>query len=76
MKISKNKKMCFFLISQGSLNPKIRFLGQKVWHVARSQTDRQTDMTDRQKRSAMRIQLFKKTGCEIIYCDQTKALRC
>ena len=30
MKISKNKKMRFFLMSQGSLNPKIRFLCQKV----------------------------------------------
>ena len=37
MKISKNKKMCFFLMSQRSLNPKIRFLGQKIWPVARSQ---------------------------------------
>ena len=26
-----------------SLNPKIRFLGQTVWPVARPQTDRQTD---------------------------------
>ena len=43
MKISKNKKMRFFLMSQGSLNPKIRFLGQKVWPVARSHTDRHTD---------------------------------
>ena len=43
MKISKNKKMRFFLMSQGSLNPKIRFLGQKVCPVARGQTDRQTD---------------------------------
>ena len=43
MKISKNKKMRFFLMSQGSLNPKIRFLGQKVWPVACAQTDRQTD---------------------------------
>ena len=35
-------------MSQGSLNPKIRFLGQKVWPVARSRTDRQTDtQTDR-----------------------------
>ena len=40
MKISKNKKMRFFLMSQGSLNPKIRFLGQKVCPVA---ADRQTD---------------------------------
>ena len=35
------QKMRFFLISQGSLNPKIRFLGQKVCPVA------QTDLTDR-----------------------------
>ena len=40
MKISKNKKMRFFLMSQGSLNPKIRFLGQKMCPVARGQTDR------------------------------------
>ena len=39
MKISKNKKISFFLMSQGSLNPKIRFLGQKVCHVACLQTD-------------------------------------
>ena len=39
MKISKNKKIGFFLMSQGSLNPKIRFLGQKVCPVARVQTD-------------------------------------
>ena len=43
MKISKNKKMRFFLISQGSLNPKIRFLGQKMCSVARLQTDTHTD---------------------------------
>ena len=43
MKISKNKKMRFFLMSQGSLNLKIRSLGQKVCLVARVRTDRQTD---------------------------------
>ena len=49
MKISKNKKMRFFLMSQGSLDPKIRFIGQKVCSVARVQTDTQTDrQTDRQ----------------------------
>ena len=42
MEISKHKKMRFFLMSQRSLNPKIRFLGQKVWPVAREQTDRRT----------------------------------
>ena len=31
-------------MSQGSFSPKIRFLGQMVCSVARSQTDRQTDM--------------------------------
>ena len=29
-------------MSQGSFNPKIRFLGQKMWPVARTQTDRHT----------------------------------
>ena len=43
MKISKNKKTSFFLMSQGSLDPKIRFLGQQVCSVARVQTDIQTD---------------------------------
>ena len=47
MKISKNKKMRFFLMSQGSSNPKIRFLGQKVCLVARPQTHTHTQ-TDRQ----------------------------
>ena len=48
MKISKNKKTRFFLMSQGSFNPRIqknRFLSQKVCPVARLQTHthRQTD---------------------------------
>ena len=42
MKISKNKKMRFFLMSQGSLDPKITVLCQKVCSVARVQTDRHT----------------------------------
>merc|ERR1711923_604721 len=42
IKISKNKKMRFFLISQGPFHPKIRFLGQKVCPVARPQTDGHT----------------------------------
>ena len=48
IKISKKQKKLFFLMSQGSLNPKIRFLGQKVCPVAHSHTDRQTHRhTDR-----------------------------
>ena len=43
MKISKKKKIIIILMSQGSLNPKIRFLGQKVWPVDRGRMDRQTD---------------------------------
>ena len=39
--------MRFFLISQGSLNPKIRFLVQKVCPVACLLTDRPGTQTDR-----------------------------
>ena len=42
MKISKNKQLRFFLMSQGSFNPKIRFLGQKVCSVACDQTHTHT----------------------------------
>ena len=42
MKISKKEKKKFFLMSQGSFNPKIRFLGQKVCSVPREHTDRHT----------------------------------
>ena len=42
MNISKNKKMRFFLMSQGSLDPKIRFLCENVCSVAHLQTHRQT----------------------------------
>ena len=41
MEISNNNKK-FFLIAQGSFNPKIRFLGQKVCPAARERTNRQT----------------------------------
>ena len=39
IEISKNKKIGFILMSRGSLNLKISFLGQKVCPVAREQTD-------------------------------------
>ena len=44
MKISKKTKKRFFVMSQGSFNPKIKFLGQKVYLIARLHTDRQTCM--------------------------------
>ena len=50
MKISKNKKMRFFLMSQGSLNPKIRFLGQKMCSAARGRTHRQTETHESENR--------------------------
>ena len=46
MKISKNKKMRFFLMSQGSLDPKIKFLCQKVCSVARVHTDTKVNTED------------------------------
>ena len=42
MKISINKKKHFFLMSQGSLDAKIRVQGQKMCSVARGQTDTHT----------------------------------
>ena len=36
--------MCFFLMSQGSLNLEIKFLGKKVYSVAHLHTHTQTDM--------------------------------
>ena len=46
IKISKNKKMLFFLMSQGSFSPKIRFLDQKVCSVARTKTDTKVNTED------------------------------
>ena len=43
----KTKNVFFFLMSQGSLDLKIRFLGQKVCSVARVHMDRQTDTMNR-----------------------------
>ena len=44
MKISKNKKMRFFLMSQGSFNTKISFLGKKcALQTVYGHTDTQTD---------------------------------
>ena len=43
IQISKNNKVRYYLMSQGSLNTKTRFLGQKVCPVACLQTYGQTD---------------------------------
>ena len=41
--------MRFQELTQGSLMPKISLFGQKLWPIARGQTDKQTDrQTDRQ----------------------------
>ena len=40
---NENFECVFSLMSQGSLNPKIRFLAQKLWSVARVQTETETD---------------------------------
>ena len=42
IKISKNTRRRVYLMSQGSLNPKIRFLGQNMCSVARGRTGRHT----------------------------------
>ena len=42
VKMNISKKMLLFLMSQGSLNQKIGFLGHKLCFVAREHTDTQT----------------------------------
>ena len=39
VKIKIPRKKRYFLMSQGSVNPIIRFLGQNMWSVARERTD-------------------------------------
>ena len=48
--ISKNKKMRFFPMSQGSFSQKIRFLGKKVCSVGRTHTHKQTDRHESENR--------------------------
>ena len=45
-------------LSQGSFNPKITFLGQKLCSVARMQTNRQTDMKVNTEAILSRFQQF------------------
>ena len=44
VKIKIPRKKRYFLMSQGSVNPIIRFLGQKDGSVARARTDERTDI--------------------------------
>ena len=50
MKISKNEKMRFFPMSQGSLNPKSKFLGQRMCSVDWERTETQTDRHENEYR--------------------------
>ena len=45
MSMKSYKKVCLFLMFQGSFNLKSRFLGQKVWPAAREQTHTHTKVT-------------------------------
>ena len=76
MKISKNKKMRFFLMSQGSLDPKNRFIGQKVCYVARVQTQRQTDtQTDTKVNTEDTLSMFQEFFLQPIIKDRSKNLQ-
>ena len=70
MKILKNKKNAFFLMCQGSLNPKIRFLGQKMCSAARGRTDRQTDRQTDTHESENRGHPFRVSGIFPSTCHQ------
>ena len=66
-KILKNKKMCFFLMSQGAHKLKIRFLGQKLWPVAREQTDKRTNRQKVTLKSS-KMKIFKKQFFLLFLC--------
>ena len=50
------------LISQGTLNPKIKFLGQKICSIARGQTDRHTGTQSQRHESEYRGHPFRVLG--------------
>ena len=70
MEKSKNKKKSFFLMSQGSLDPKIRFIGQKVCSVARVQTHRHTDRHTDRHESEYRGHPFRVSGISPSTCHK------
>ncbi len=59
----KQKKNRFFLMSQGVLCQKIRFLGQKLWPVAREQTDTQTEVLITEY--PIRASAFQASACDM-----------
>ena len=61
-KISKNKKLRFFLMSQGFFSPKIRFLGRSKGVPCSSGTDRRTDRRTDRHESQKRGHLFRVSG--------------
>ena len=54
-KISKNKKLRFFPMSQGTLNQKIGFLAQKMCSLARGQTENRAKIDPCLKSSIFKI---------------------
>ena len=58
-KFRKTKNCVFFLMSQGVLCQKIRFLGQKLWPLAGEQTDRHTHTEISITEDTIRASVFK-----------------
>ena len=64
-------------MSQGSLDPKIRFLGQKVCSVARVQTHRQTDtQTDTKVNTEDTLSGFQEFFLQPIIKDRSNIIEC
>ena len=60
LKISKNKKNAFFLMFQGPLKQKIRFLAQKMCPAARGQTNNsQTNKQTQKQKQRPPYRVFK-----------------
>ena len=62
------QKIAFFLMSQGVLCQKIRFLGQKLWPVACEHTDTQTQVLTTE--NPIRASAFQASACDLIWAVQ------
>ena len=60
------QKLRFFLMSQGVLCQKIRFLGQKLWPVACEQKHKHTD-TRMDTENPIRASAFQASACDLIW---------